>query len=126
MDIIIPLPLTGLAIVVGVYYMWIAMKRQKGGDTRACFKLAALWSIWTLVVLIYTVSRIPPPSTGPPFVSPSPADLFSVTVNFVFLPAIAVWVLMMLDLIIYVLKTRHRIQAANQSESRQVKALSSL
>jgi hypothetical protein len=128
MDILIPFPLIGLAIVAVVQYIRMAMKRQKGGDPRACFKLAALWSIWTLVALIYTVMLIPPPppELGAPIQLPTPETLFSVAIYFVFLPVFAVWVLMMLDLIVYVLKTRYRFRAANQSESKQVEALSSL
>jgi hypothetical protein len=125
MDIRIPFELIGLAIVVVVQYIRIAMKRQRGGDPRACFKLAALWSIWTLVALTYTLSLIPPPSTGPPLVLPTPEAMFSATVYFVFLPAFAVWILMMLDSIIYISRTRYRFRAANQSESRQVKAFPS-
>ena len=123
----IPSELVVLAAVAGVYYMWTVRKRQKTGNLRACFKLAVLWSIWTLVALIHTVKLIPPPPPPPdvPRIYPTPGNIFSIAVYYVFLPAFAVWVLMMLDLIIYVLKTRHRIRAANQSESKQVKALHS-
>jgi len=57
----IPFELVVLAAVAGVYYIWTARKRQKAGNPRECFKLAALWSIWTLVTLIHTVMLIPPP-----------------------------------------------------------------
>ncbi len=117
----IPSEFVLLAIVAGIYYIRTAKKRQKAGSPWACFKLAALWSIWTLAGLIHAIMRIPPPPTpGEPILLPSPETLFSIAVYFVFLPALAVWILMMLDLIIYVLKTRYRSQAANQSESRQV------
>jgi len=127
MDILIPFPLIGLAIVVGVLYMQTARERQKAGNPRACFKLAALWSIWTVVSLIYAVMLIPPPPPRPgePIASPTPETMFSIAVYFVFLPAFAVWVMMMLDLIIYVLKTRYKFRAAKQTESRQVDALPS-
>jgi uncharacterized membrane protein len=68
----------------------------------------------------------PPPIPGEPILLPSPETFFLVAVYFVFLPALAVWVLMMLDLMIYVLKTRYRFRAADRSESRQVEALHSL
>ena len=113
----IPSEFVVLAVVAGAYYIRTAGKRQKAGNPRACFKLSALWSIWTLVGLTYAVMLIPPPpAPGEPILLPSPETLFLIAVNFVFLPAFAVWVLMMLDLIIYVLKTRYRFRAAREIE----------
>ncbi len=116
-----------LPVGIGGLYAWEAWKRQRTGNQRTCTSLAVLWSIWTLAGLIYAVMLMPPPPPGPgePIQLPTPETLFSIAVYFVFLPALAVWVLMMLDLIIYVLKTRYRFRAANQSESKQVDALSS-
>ncbi len=123
----IPSEFVVLAVVAGAYYMRTARKRQKAGDPRTCFKMAALWSIWTLVGLTYVIMFIPPPPVpGEPILLPSPETMFSIAVYFVFLPALAVWILMMLDLIIYLLKTRYKFRAADQSESSQVEALPSL
>jgi len=111
-----------LVLPVGIdgLYAWEAWKRQRTDDQRTCTSLAALWSIWTLVGLIYAIMLIPlpPPGPGEPLISPTPETMFSIAVYFVFLPALTVWALMMLDLIIHLLKTRYRFRAANQSESR--------
>ncbi len=123
----IPSEFVVLAVVAGAYYIHTARKRQKADTPRACFKLAALWSIWTLVGLTYAIMPIPPPPVpGEPILLPSPETFFLVAVYFVFLPALAVWILMMLDLMLYVLKRRYRFRAADQSESSQVEALPSL
>jgi hypothetical protein len=65
----------------------------------------------------------PPPAPGELRIYPTPETMFSIAVYFVFLPALAVWVLMMLDFMIYVLKTRYRFRGAGQSESKQIDAL---
>ena len=117
-----------LPIGIGGLYAWEAWKRQRTNNQRTCTSLAALWSIWTLAGFFYANMLIPPPPRPPgePFISPTPELMFSIAVYFVFLPALAIWSLMMLDLIIYVLKTRHRFRAGNQSKSNQVEALHSL
>jgi hypothetical protein len=128
MAILNPYLYLGLPIGIGMLYAGEAWKRQRTDNQKACTSLATLWSIWTLASLGYAVMLIPPPPPGPgePIQLPTPETLFSIAVYFVFLPAFAVWVLMMLDLIVYVLKTRYRFRAANQSESKQVEALPSL
>ena len=128
MAILNPYLYLGLPIGIGGLYVWEAWKRQRTDNQRTCTSLATLWSIWTLASLGYAIMLIPPPPSGPgaPIQLPTPETLFSVAVYFVFLPAFAVWVLMMLDLIVYVLKTRYRFRVADQSESSQVEALSSL
>ncbi len=89
--------------IVGLY-AGEAWKRQRTDNQRTCTSLAALW---TIAGLIYAVMLIPPPlPPGEPRIVPSQEIMFSYAIYSVFLPAFAVWVLMMLDLTIYVLKTR--------------------
>jgi len=111
-----------LPIGIGGVYVWEAWKRQRTNTQRTCTSLAALWSIWTIAGFFYANMLIPPPPRAPgePFISPTPELMFSIAVYFVFLPALAIWILMMLDLILYVVKTRYRFRAADQSESGQV------
>ena len=117
-----------MPIGIGGLYVWEAWKRQRSDNQRTCTSLAALWSMWTLVGLIYAHMLVPPPPPvpGEPRIYPTPETMFSIAVYFVFLPALAVWTLMMLDLMLYVLKIRYRFRAASQSESSQVEALPSL
>jgi len=123
-----PYFILALPIGIGGLYAREAWKRRKTDNQQTCTSLAALWSIWTIIGLIYAISLIPPPPPPPgvPILIPTIENMFEIAVYFVFLPALAVWILMMLDLIVYVLKTRYISQAANQSESREVEALSSL
>jgi len=120
-----PFFILALPIGIGGLYAGEAWKRKRTDNQRTCTSLAVLWSIWTFVGLIYAISLIPPPPPGVPILIPTMENMFSIAIYFVFLPALAVWVLMMLNLIIYALKTRHRIREANQSEARQVEALHS-
>ncbi|NOR37981.1 MAG: hypothetical protein GQ580_00145 [Candidatus Thorarchaeota archaeon] len=123
-----PYWILALPIGIGILYAREAWKRKRTDNQQTCTSLAALWSIWTIAGLIFVISVIPPPPPPPgvPIIMPHIDNLFEIAVYYIFLPALAVWVLMMLDLIIYVLKTRHRIRAAIQSESSQVEALPSL
>jgi hypothetical protein len=122
-----PYFILALPIGIGGLYAGEVWKRKRTDNQRTCTSLAALWSIWTIIGLIFVISVIPPPPPPPgvPRIMPTIDNMFEIAVYYIFLPALAVWVLMMLDLIIHVLKTRHRIRAANQSESKQVKALHS-
>lgn len=123
-----PYFLLALPIGIGGLYAGEAWKRKRTDNQRTCTSLAVLWSIWTYAGLIYAISLIPPPPPPPgvAILVPTIENMFEIAVYFVFLPALAVWILMMLDLIVYVLKTRYISQAANQSESSQVETLHSL
>ena len=126
MAILSPFYFIVLSVGIGGLYAGEAWKRQRTGNQRTCTSLAVLWSIWTIAGLIYAVMLIPPPlPPGEPRIFPTPETMFSFAIYSVFLPAFAVWVLMMLDLTIYALKRKYRPQVANQSEARQVEALHS-
>ena len=98
-----PYFLLALPIGIGGLYAGEAWKRKRTDNQRTCTSLAVLWSIWTYAGLIYAISLIPPPPPPPgvPILIPTIENMFEIAVYFVFLPALAVWVLMMLDLIIY-------------------------
>ena len=115
---ICPYFLLVLPIGIGGLYAGEAWKRKRTDNQRICTSLVIMWSIWTIVGLIYAVMLIPPPPPpGEPTIFPGPVITFSIAVYYVFLPALAVWILMMLDLRAYALKTKHISQTASQSES---------